>query len=152
MISQRLVNAIKDFESFDPDAYWDAYGKTWTIGWGRTHGVKFGDSTTQDDEHAWLVGYLEGLQARIRKHVRVGISEGQEEALISFAYNCGMGALISSTLLRKLNAGDHAGAAREFDRWVHAGDVVLGGLVTRRGEERSWFEAEYSRKDTVPLS
>lgn len=150
MISDRLVKAIKDFEGFDYRAYWDEFGKVWTIGWGRTHGVKPGDYTTQDDEHDWLKGYLEGLQSRIRKHVRVEISELQEEALISFAFNCGMGALVSSTLLRKLNSGDHAGAAREFDRWIHAGEVVLNGLITRRAEERSWFESEDIRTHSVP--
>lgn len=150
MISERLIKAIKDFEGFDTDAYWDSYGKCWTIGWGRVHGVKWGDTTTQDAEQDWLVGFLEGLRGRIRKHVRVPISELQEEALISFAYNVGMGALVGSTLLRKLNVGDHAGAAKEFDKWIYAGQVVLNGLITRRAEERSWFESEDSRIHSVP--
>lgn len=149
-VSDRLIKAVKDFEGFDSNAYWDAYGKVWTIGWGRTHGVNWGDTTTPDDEHDWLVGYLEGLQMRIRRHVRVAISELQEEALVSFAFNCGLGALVSSTLLRKLNVGDHAGAAKEFDRWIYAGQVVLNGLITRRAEERSWFERDdvSSHRDT----
>lgn len=141
MISERLIDAVKKFEGFDLRAYWDAYGKTWTIGWGRTHGVKEGDTTTAEAEHAWLVDELERLQGRLRELVSVGLTQYQEEALISFVFNVGLGAFQASTLRKRLNAGDHAGAAREFDRWVHASDIVLKGLVTRRAEERSWFEA-----------
>lgn len=139
-ISQRLVDAIKRFEGFDSQAYWDATGKVWTIGWGRTDGVRQNDITTRDREEAWLWDYLLRLQDKIRGLLRVDITELQEEALISFAFNVGLGALRASTLLTKLNGGDHPGAAREFDRWVHSGDVVLRGLVIRRAEERAWFE------------
>lgn len=149
-VSDRLIKAIKDFEGFDYKAYWDRYGKCWTIGWGRTHNVKESDRTTPEAEHDWLVGYLGGLEGQIRKLVRVEISKLQEEALISFAFNAGIGALGSSTLLRKLNSGDHLGAAKEFDRWIYAGQVVLGGLISRRTEERSWFESEDNRTHNVP--
>lgn len=139
-VSQRLVDAIKIFEGFDSKAYWDATGKVWTIGWGRTDGVRQSDVTTRDREESWLWSYLEDLQSKIRQLILTEITELQEEALISFAFNVGLGALKASTLLKKLNAGDHSGAAREFDRWVHSGDVVLRGLVSRRAEERAWFE------------
>jgi len=61
--------------------------------------------------------------------------------LVDFTYNLGAGKLASSTLLIKLNAGDYAGAAREFDKWVMAGGKPLPGLVKRRAAERQMFEA-----------
>ena len=51
---------------------------------------------------------------------RVSLNENQFGALVSFTYNLGAGNLASSTLLRKLNAGDYAGAAAEFPRWNKA--------------------------------
>jgi GH24 family phage-related lysozyme (muramidase) len=63
--------------------------------------------------------------------VKVELNQGQFDALVSFTYN--LGALLStSTLLRKLNAGDYAGAADEFLRWNKAGGKVLNGLTRRR--------------------
>lgn len=140
MVSQRLIDAIKKFEGFDNNAYWDATGRVWTIGWGRTWQVVQGDRTTREAEHEWLVNYLNELRDQVRGLVKVELTELQEEALISFIFNVGLGAFAASTLLRKLNLGDHKGAAREFDRWVHSGDVVLRGLVSRRAEERALFE------------
>lgn len=139
-VSQRLIDAVKKFEGFDSNAYWDATGRVWTIGWGRTWQVAQGDVTNREAEHEWLVNYLAELRDQIRGLLRVEITEMQEEALISFVFNVGIGAFAGSTLLRKLNLGDRYGAAREFDRWVHSGDVVLKGLVTRRADERAWFE------------
>jgi lysozyme len=60
-------------------------------------------------------------------------------ALVSFAYNVGVGALGSSTLLRLLNAGDHAGAAAQFGRWNKAGGKALAGLTKRRAAEAALF-------------
>lgn len=139
-VSQRLLDALKRFEGFDSNAYWDATGKKWTIGWGRTHQVAEGDITTPEKEQEWLISYLADLSGRVRDLLNVEVSQLQHEALISFAFNCGLGALRGSTLLKKLNAGDRSGAAREFDKWIMSGQVVLNGLVARRAEERSWFE------------
>lgn len=60
-------------------------------------------------------------------------------ALYSFAYNLGVGALAGSTLLKKLRAGDAAGAAAEFVKWNHAGGVVVAGLTKRRQVEAALF-------------
>ncbi|MDU2883127.1 MAG: lysozyme, partial [Enterobacter sp.] len=62
-------------------------------------------------------------------------------ALVDFAYNLGVKALEGSTLLKKLNAGDYAGAAAEFPKWNKAGGKVLPGLVKRREAERTLFLA-----------
>lgn len=76
----------------------------------------------------------------VQRAVKVPVTQGQYDALVSFTFNVGTGAAASSTLVRKLNAGDCLGAAREFSRWVNAGGKRLAGLVTRRAAERAMFE------------
>ncbi|MCY1305462.1 Lysozyme RrrD [compost metagenome] len=71
--------------------------------------------------------------------MRVPLSQGQFDALASFVFNLGSGNLQCSTLLRKLNAKDYAGAADEFPRWNKAGGKVLAGLTRRRAAERALF-------------
>lgn len=56
-------------------------------------------------------------------------------AIVDFAYNLGVGRLQTSTLRRKINACDWAGACLELMKWVRGGGKVLPGLVARRGEE-----------------
>lgn len=63
------------------------------------------------------------------------MTQGQFDALVSFAFNLGIGALAKSTLLKKHLAGDYAGAAREFAKWKFGGGRVLPGLVKRRAAE-----------------
>lgn len=74
--------------------------------------------------------------------VKVPVSKYQRAALIDFAYNVGPGNLAKSTLLRKLNAGDRAGACQEISRWNRAGGRILKGLTTRREIERALCEGE----------
>lgn len=69
--------------------------------------------------------------------VTVPISRHQRAAFASFIYNIGGGAFCRSTLVRKLNRGDHAGACNELLRWIYAGNRKLPGLVNRRHEERA---------------
>jgi len=76
--------------------------------------------------------------AAVDRLVKVTISEPERAALIDFTFNLGASKLASSTLLRKLNSGDHAGACAEYHRWVLAGGQVRGGLVGRR-EIDAWL-------------
>lgn len=78
-------------------------------------------------------------QAAVARLVKVPVTQEQYDALVSFTFNVGGGALASSTLLRKLNAGDCHGAAAEFPRWNKAKGRVLPGLVKRRAWEQSIF-------------
>ena len=71
--------------------------------------------------------------------MKVPLTSAQFDALTSFTFNLGAGALAESTLLKKLNARDYAGAQKEFGRWVHAGGEVLAGLVRRRAAEAKLF-------------
>ena len=79
------------------------------------------------------------MPSRAPQAVQVPLTQGQYDALVSFAYNLGLAALKSSTLLRLLNARNYAGAAAQFPRWNRAGGKVLPGLTRRREAERVMF-------------
>jgi lysozyme len=78
-------------------------------------------------------------EAAVKRHVKVPVTQAQYDALVSFTFNVGEGNLRSSTLLRKLNAGQCMAAAAEFKRWVYAKGKRLAGLVRRRAEESAMF-------------
>lgn len=80
-------------------------------------------------------------QSAVGRLVTEPVTQEQYDALVSFTFNVGGSNLASSTLLRKLNAGDCHGAAAEFPRWNKAKGRVLAGLTTRRNDERLAFEA-----------
>ncbi|WP_079907808.1 lysozyme [Salmonella enterica] len=75
---------------------------------------------------------LKRVKAQVDPLIKVSIPESERAAFYSFAYNVGTGAFARSTLLKKLNAGDHAGACNELKRWTYAGGRQWKGLVTRR--------------------
>ncbi|EHH3360993.1 lysozyme, partial [Salmonella enterica subsp. enterica serovar Sandiego] len=75
---------------------------------------------------------LAQVAARIDPLIKASIPNSERAALYSFAYNVGAGAFARSTLLKKLNAGDQAGACNELKRWTYAGGKQWKGLVTRR--------------------
>ena len=72
--------------------------------------------------------------------IKVRIPDPTRAALYSFTYNVGSGAFASSTLLKKLNAGDVPGACKELQRWTYAGGKQWKGLITRREIEREVCE------------
>ncbi|MNR27868.1 Lysozyme RrrD [compost metagenome] len=136
--SQRGIDLIKRFEGFELEAYQDSVG-VWTIGYGHTIGVKPGDRITQAQADLTLMRDLTIYETGVSNMVLKPITQGQFDALVSFAFNLGIGALGKSTLLQKLNAGDPVGAVMEFQRWVYAGGKKLNGLVKRREAERDLF-------------
>jgi len=138
-ISEAGLALIRDSEGFRAEAYRDAVG-VWTIGYGHTAAVRPGDRVTAEQGLALLRADVAGAEAAVARAARVPLAQGQFDALVSFAFNLGAAALAGSTLLRRLNAGDAAGAAAEFPKWCHAGTAVLPGLVTRRARERALFE------------
>lgn len=111
-----------------------------TIGFGATRGVKMGQVITAEVAEQMLRDDVARFDDELAGLLKVPVTQGQWDALSSFVYNLGSGNLAGSTLLRKLNSGDSAGAAREFDRWVKADGKTLPGLVRRRAAERALFE------------
>ncbi|MBM5459210.1 lysozyme [Pseudomonas sp. P66] len=136
--SQRGLSLIKSFEGLRLLAYRDAVG-VWTIGYGATRGVKAGMSITKEQAERMLLNDVQRFEPEVERLVKVPLNKNQWDALVSFTYNLGAANLESSTLLRKLNAGDYEGAAEQFPRWNKAGGKVLPGLVRRREAERVLF-------------
>ena len=139
-ISQTGIDLIKKFEGCRLNAYLDAVGVP-TIGYGSTEGVQMGDTITQEEAETLLLKDLERFEAGVTRLVKVPIDQNAFDALVSFSFNLGLGALQGSTLLKLVNAGDAPGAAREFAKWKHAGGKILPGLVARRAAESELFMA-----------
>lgn len=139
-ISKAGLDLIKQFEGLYLKAYRCPAGVP-TIGYGHTAGVAMGQTITQQQADDYLRRDVRQFERAVERQVSVPLTQGQFDALVSFAFNLGEGALAQSTLLRLLNAGDYAGAAAQFDRWNKAGGRVLPGLVRRRAAERALFEA-----------
>lgn len=137
-ISQAGLLAIKSYEGVRLTAYDDGVG-VWTIGVGHTKGVKRGDTITMDQVDEFLRQDLQEAEAAVNDAVKVPLTQGQFDSLVSWTFNLGAGAFRGSTLLKKLNAKDYDGAADEILRWNKAGGRVLPGLVKRRISERIMF-------------
>ena len=136
--SQNGIEFIKSFEGCVLKAYPDAVG-IWTIGYGHTNRVTSGMTITAAQAESYLKSDLSKTENFVNSCVTIELSQNMFDALISFAFNVGNGALKRSTLLRKLNQGDTNGAAKEFDRWIYAGKKILPGLVKRRSAEKELF-------------
>lgn len=106
-------------------------------------GVRPGDAPRSDAQcDALLVQRLQATDAAIKPCVHRPMAPGQHAAFLSFAYNAGAARFCKSTMVRKFNAGDAAGACAELSKWVYAGPNVLPGLVKRRAEERRMCEGK----------
>jgi lysozyme len=139
--SQAGLDLIKKYEGLRLEAYLCPAG-VWTIGYGSTKDVKRGDKITTQQALQCLLDDVQGAESAVHRLVKVSITQGQFDALVSFVFNLGSANLASSTLLKKLNAGDYSGAAKEFRRWVFAGGKRLAGLVKRRADEEALFNGE----------
>lgn len=142
-ISYNGLEALKEYEGFRADAYKDT-GGVWTIGFGTTIAdgkpVTQGMWCSQAQAIEWLRVDCAGAQTAVNQLVRVPLKQNQFDALVSFIYNVGEDAFRKSTLLRLLNQGLYADAAKQFDRWNQDNGKVIPGLVSRRKIERSMFE------------
>ena len=139
--SEVLIEKVKEFEGFRRDAYRDAAGVL-TIGYGHTgKDVREGDRLTTYGAEQLLLIDLQEHEAAVRR-LHVARTQGQFDALVSFAFNLGIGRLHRSTLLKVIRrGGTKAQITREFKRWVYGGGKRLPGLVKRREwEARRFFE------------
>lgn len=119
-------------------AYRDQVGVL-TIGYGHTHGVTEGMACSQEQAEKWLQEDIASAEAAVNTYVHVPLTQGEFDALTDFVFNLGSGSLLHSTLLTLLNKGDREGAAKEFEKWDHAGGKVVAGLLRRRQEEEKEF-------------
>lgn len=115
-----------------------------TIGWGATHhgGHDITKDTvwTKEQCDAAFMQDMQEFEASVRRLVKVHLLPWQFDALVSFTFNVGSGNLSKSTLLKKVNALDFAGAAQEFKKWNKANGKALPGLTRRRASEALLFQ------------
>ncbi len=147
--SDALREFIKGWEgacSLTP--HWDAIGKVWDIGFG--HVIK-ADEDRRDitaDEAEMLFDWdMHFFDDAVSAAIAIPVAQCEYDACCALAFNIGAHAFETSTLLRRLNAGDEAGAAEQFAVWNRAGGVEVRGLIKRRAAERAMFEhGDYSGK------
>lgn len=133
--SATSLELVTDFEGCRLDAY-KCPGDVWTSGVGHTVTAEPGQVLSHEQVAENLVSDVADAERIVNRYVQVPLSQGQFDALVSFTFNVGEGNFRSSTLLRKLNAGDYAGACHQLPRWVYSGGERLAGLKRRRLAER----------------
>lgn len=135
---------VKTFEGLYLEAYKCPAG-VWTIGYGHT-GIRHNDGTVKkgrsitEQQALELLEYdlnifADGVEKLLLPRPRAEINDNQFGALVSFAFNLGLGNLQKSTLLQRVNARNYAGAITEFGKWNKADGRVLLGLTRRRASE-----------------
>lgn len=137
------VDSIKEDEGLMLKAYLCPAGK-WTIGYGHTGAdVHEGMVITGEQADSILSNDLRKVSDNIKSLGIPNMTQGQLDALCSFVFNLGIGALKASTLLKKMYFKDIKGAAEEFRKWdkahVRGRLVVLPGLTKRRAKEKERF-------------
>lgn len=152
------LGLIKSFEGLALRAYRCPAGVL-TIGYGHTGPqAQIGRAITREEADRILWADVERIEAGLTLLLRVRVSDDEWSALVSLAFNIGAAAFKSSSVLRKLNAGDRTGAASAFDLWVKARDpkskakIVLPGLVKRRALEKALFLRGAQASASIPAT
>jgi len=162
------VELIAEFEGLRLVAYQCTAG-VWTIGWGETDGVRPGDRCTKEQADRWLLEDLEERVRAVRDSCTLPPTDAELGAMVSLAYNIGMGwdpskpkpkgakdGFRQSTVLRQHNAGNHAAAARAFGLWNQITNPATGvkeddkGLTARRAREASIYLSGAAQAAPMP--
>lgn len=162
-LGPRGLDLIKSFESFVPYVYddmrapvggkyaeWDGgpVRGTLTIGYGHTDAAKHplktrqGVRVTEAEALQILDVDLDECEADVNTFVKVPLTQGQFDALVSFTFNCGVGNL--KRLIVPLNKGDYAGCRQKFAEFTRSKGEVLRGLVRRRAAEQVLWDQDYA--------
>lgn len=146
MSAAGIETLIKPFEGCRLNAYCCPAGKL-TIGWGHTSSagapeVVKGMSITQNQADSILSADLVRYEQAVTDLLQQPLTQHQFDVLVDFAYNAGVGALKSSTLLKKVNAGNFDAVPAELMKWTKSNGKVLPGLVRRRQAEIAWWNKD----------
>ncbi len=147
-LTKEGLTLIKQFEGFRTHAYRDAVG-VWTIGYGHTSmagmpEVKPGMTITEVEGDNILARDVDVFARGVQQLVKIKISDAQFSALVSFAYNVGLGNFRKSSVLSAVNRSDFQAVVRRLQLWNKAGGRILPGLVRRRAAEAALFASEAS--------
>ena len=134
-LSASALVGIAVHEGYRGEAYIPVKGDVPTIGFGTTDGVKPGDRIEPVQALVRKLADVRRFEGALQQCVRVPLHQHEYDAFLSLAYNIGPGAFCGSTLVRRLNAGDYAGACAEILRWDRFRGEPLRGLTLRRQAE-----------------
>ena len=154
-VSDRAITMIKHHEGVRQKPY-RCPAKLWTIGVGHVLYPEQGKMKIDDrggfplkpeDNRTFTMEEVDGIlksdlqrfERGVATYCPVALTQGQFDALVSFAFNVGLGTLQRSTLRQKMLRGDMEGAAEEFLKYCMAGGKILRGLQNRRKDERALF-------------
>jgi lysozyme len=136
-VSAQGLALIRAFEGFSASAYHCPAGYL-TIGYGHVIGAAERDSLRRVDDmqaETLLRQDTQKAGAAVLRLIHVSLTQGQFDALVSFTFNLGSGALQRSTLRRVINRGEHGEVPAQMKRWVWAGGRRISGLLRRREAE-----------------
>ena len=143
--SDKCISIIESCEGFSSKPYLCPAGIP-TIGYGSTRypsgvavSLKDPEITKETAIQMVFATLATEYEAAVNRYVQVPINQNQFDALVDFAYNCGVANLKSSSLLKFVNAKDFKAAAAEFNKWIYGGGKILPGLVKRRNLEKDLF-------------
>ena len=141
-VTQEGLSLIKRFEGFSPTIYPDAAGLP-TSGYGHLlrpgEAEMFRRGISHEAAIALLIKDVEAAERSVLRLITVPLTSSQFDALVSFTFNLGGGALQRSTLRRKVNREEHDDVPSELVKWVWAGGKKLRGLVKRREAEATCY-------------
>ena len=140
-LSKTGIELLKHFEGCELKAYQDSVG-VWTIGYGHTKGIYEGLEITQSEAEKMLIDELPEYEGYITDKVVPMLQQHEFDALVCWVYNLGPTNLNSSTMLKKLNAGEFKEVPFQMKRWDKAGGQPLLGLTRRRNAEALLFKGE----------
>ena len=148
-ISSKGLELIKSFEGLSLHAYLCSANVP-TIGYGSTYyandqKVKMGDKITKEQAEVLLRKTVRDFEQNVNALLNTTpVNQNQFDALVSFAFNLGTGALAKSTLLTLVKANPNdVSISREFDKWVNAGGKKVKGLVLRRKKEAELYFSKF---------
>lgn len=161
-ITPETIEHVKRWEGLRLTAYPDPGsrdGTPWTIGYGHTSDAAFpvvkGATITAERAEQLLMHDLEAAAAIVDGAVKVPLTDNQRGALISFVFNVGPGGkgkpgFLTSTLLKKLNAGQYDAVPGELAKWKYNDGKVMEGLINRRAAEAGlWAKGSFVASNTV---
>lgn len=142
-VTQDGLDLVKHHEGFSPKVYICPAGYP-TIGYGHLilSYEDFSKGITKSQAEDLLRHDIRIAERAVLRFITVPLTDGQFNALVSFTFNLGGGALQRSTLRRVVNRGDHDGVPQQFMRWVWADGRKLKGLIRRRRDEAALYQAK----------
>ncbi len=139
--SETGIKLIKSFEGFSAGVYLCPAGYK-TIGYGHVLPKNSSlNNVNKEMAEELLFEDLEKAEISVQRNIKTNLTQGQFDALVSFTFNLGSGALQRSTLRQKVNRLEHEAVPKEFMRWIYAGGIASPGLRRRREVEAKIYAA-----------